>query len=525
MSATGRVWLLKDAAKPYFIEFRLEDVVEFRANASFGALTGTHENHYRITHIRVHVGSYKLDNSHVHITGQFAAILSRAGIGGDGTNVVEVLDDDPVALRYTLWTGADSAYKLALDNYAKRQQELRSVQDPPQVNDFSEEKPVIHLEPVQRLDLDKTAWTKAIVDGSGLAFADPATKAFALELQQSSGLIEGSVRTQYLVNSEGTIVRKSRAEYHAETAYEAQADDGMSAERSMPVRSRTAEGLGTPTHFLAASLSALKGVEALRTAPLVTEEYHGPVLLEGGASARLFDLTFARAVEARPPELGSSARVTGPFASSYQSRVLPDFLSVTDDPTQDSFAGKELAGAYSVDDEGVPAQKVALVEHGKLVGYDTGREPVKDFPASNGHGRAGVRQAPTARIGVLRVDATASTAEDEMLKKLLSKGKDQGLTYVYVIRVLGDLTTPRVLERVDVATGKREVVRGGQIADLDLRSLRADTLAAGDKPYVYNSSGEEGVSVIAPALLMDNVTVKRASRGNAHLPYIPAPAE
>lgn len=82
-----------------------------------------------------------------------------------------------------------------------------------------------------------------------------------------------------------------------------------------------------------------------------------------------------------------------------------------------------------------------------------------------------------------------------------------------------------MLERVDVTTGKREIVRGGEIADLDLRSLRADAIAAGDKPFVYNSSGDVGISVIAPALLMENVTVKRAARGNAHLPYIPAPAE
>ncbi len=516
---------LKDAARPYFIEFRVEDVVNFRVAASFGALTSRRESHVRLAFIRVHVGSYKLDNSHMHLTGPLAALLRRFGIGGDGTSVVEVLDDDPVALRYALWSGADTAYKLALVNFAKRREKLKSVQEPPQADDFAQEKPVIYLEPVKHLEFDRALWTKTIVEGSGLAVTDPDAKPFEAELQRSSGLIEADVHTQYLVNTEGTMVRKSRAEYHIETVYSAQAGDGMFVERSVPLRSRTAEGLGSPAHFLAASLTALKGMDELRTAPFVTEEYHGPVLLEGNASARFIETSFARAVEARAPGLGSQVRVSGPFASSYETRVLPDFLSVTDDPTQDSFAGKELAGAYAIDDEGVPAQKVDLVDHGKLVGFDIDREPVRGFPASNGHGRAGIRQAPVSRIGVLEVEATNGIEEDALVTKLLGMGKEQGLPYVYVVQSLGGTNIPRVMERVDVATGKRVLVRGGELADLDLRSLRDGVAAAGDKPYVYNTSGQVPISVIAPALLMEDITVKRASHSNAHLPYIPAPAQ
>jgi len=43
-----------------------------------------------------------------------------------------------------------------------------------------------------------------------------------------------------------------------------------------------------------------------------------------------------------------------------------------------------------VDDEGVPAQAVNVVVNGKLQNYLIGRTPIRDFPESNGHGRAAV---------------------------------------------------------------------------------------------------------------------------------------
>jgi predicted Zn-dependent protease len=102
----------------------------------------------------------------------------------------------------------------------------------------------------------------------------------------------------------------------------------------------------------------------------------------------------ASAVTATRPKLGTEARTNGAFASSFHARVLPDFLDVVDDPSLKSFNGKTLVGAYKIDDEGVPAQTVKLVTDGKLENYLIGREPVRDFPQSNGHGRAGVTGPP-----------------------------------------------------------------------------------------------------------------------------------
>ncbi len=112
-----------------------------------------------------------------------------------------------------------------------------------------------------------------------------------------------------------------------------------------------------------------------------------------------------------------------------------------------------------------------------------------------------------------------------MVKKLIDTGKDAGLTYVYLVETLGGPSHPRTLVRIKVADGSREVVRGAQLGDLDLRSFRAGIIAAGDEPYVYNVFGDVPATVIAPPLLFDELTVKRAEEKNVNLPAYPPPPE
>ena len=76
-----------------------------------------------------------------------------------------------------------------------------------------------------------------------------------------------------------------------------------------------------------------------------------------------FDLIVPNVLGRRPAP-GRPARTTGAFASSWKARVLPDFISVVDDPTVDTFAGHGLGGSYKVDDEGVPAAPVTVVDKG-----------------------------------------------------------------------------------------------------------------------------------------------------------------
>lgn len=499
---------LQNFQKPYFIEYRIDDVSEYEATASYGSLLSEHTMHRRVVRVTVRIGDYKLDNSSER---------------GEGSLQIASLDDDPMVLRYALWSATDSAYKTALNSYTEKQAALKAVQTSPQADDFSQEKPVVSLAPILHEDFDRSAWKQRVVEGTGLYRTDPSVKTFAQEIQTSDGSVQSRSRTEYLVNSEGTVVRKSTAGYRAEVSARVQAADGMRLERSYGVSGLTAADLGSAEKFHNGVLHILTGLQELRNAPVIGDEYHGPVLFTGNASAHAFENLFARAVIARRPQLGSTARTLGPFASSYKIRVLPDFLKVVDDPGLTEFNGHPALGAYKIDDEGVPAQSVTLIDNGKLVNYLTSREPIRDFPNSNGHARASTAQIARPQVGVFHVETSEGLSEDELTQKLIAMGKDQGLDSVYLVETIGSTSVPRTLYRIKVADGSRELVRGAHLDDVDLRLFRSGIVAAGKDDYVFNTSGEMPSTIIAPPLLFDDITVKRAEQRNDKLPYYPPP--
>jgi predicted Zn-dependent protease len=498
---------LKDFAKPFFIQYRIEDVDNFETKAEYGATEGRQHTHERVARIIVRVGDYKEDSS---------------GGRGDGALQLSSLNDDPVAIRSVLWAATDQAYKAALAAYAQKQAALKQVQTPPQADDFSKEKPIVFLTEPMKFELDETAWEDRVARASGLYRTDPKVKDSQHDIEYSVASFSGRVVNTWLVNSEGTIVRKASALYQESFAVGAQAADGMRLERSRGATAVSLKDLEPQAVFEKKAVEEIASLADLRKAPLVEEEYHGPVLLSSDAGTDTLRALLEGGVVAYRPKLGTEARTTGPFASSYHARVLPDQMDVVDDPGLKTFDGEALVGAYDVDDEGVPAQAVHLVENGKLQNYLIGREPVRDFPLSNGHGRAGIAGPAHPSIGVLKITAKDGISDDELFKKLIEMAKDRDLKSVYYVETLGGASTPRLLYRVGT-DGKRELVRGAVLDDLDQRALRSGIEAAGKNLFVANSDGEIPTTVLGPALLMDDVTVKRANETNDKLPFYPAP--
>jgi predicted Zn-dependent protease len=498
---------LKDFQKPFFIQYRIEEIDSFETKAEFGATSNSRRNHGRVARVTVRVGDYKTDSS---------------GGRGEGAASQTALDDDPIALRSALWMATDQAYKSALKAYAQKQSELKQVETPPQADDFSRETPVISLAEPLKLKVDEQAWAARVARDSGLYRSDTTVKDGRHDVQYSMGSFSARVTTTWLVTSEGAIVRKSAAGYQEAFAVGTQAADGMRLDRSYSTTGTTLKELDAPEVFEKHVVALIASLTDLRKAPLVEEEYHGPLLMSADAGADTMLTLVASGVTATRPKLGTEARTNGPFASSYHARVLPEFLDVIDDPGLKSYNGKGLVGAYDVDDEGVPAQAVKVVVAGKLENYLIGREPVRDFPQSNGHGRAGLTVAPKPAIGVFQVTAKDGVTDEELNSKLLELAKDRGLKNVYYVATMGGKLVPRLLYRV-TPDGKRELVRGAEISDLDNRALRSGVIAAGKQLWVANYFGDVPETVLAPALLIDDVTIHRANRKNDKLPFYPPP--
>ena len=500
--------LLPGMQKPYFIEYRLDDIATYEAIANYGALTQEVDNHQRVIRVTVRIGDYAMDSS-----------SSR----GDGTIELAPTDDNPLALRYALWTATDTAYKNALRAYSAKQAALKQFQSAQNQQDFAQAKPIVQVAPLVTLDIDRNEWKHRIIEASGLYASDPEVRSFAESVQFSMANIRGIALNRYLVNTEGTMVREGYTGYNGAISVGGQAADGMRLSRDNGTVATTAKELESASAFRKRVIEDLKSFNELRNAPVVSaDDYHGPVLFSGDAAADVFTRLFVPNVEADRPEMGTSARTTGAYSSSYKSRVLPEMLSVTDDPLQAKFNGKGLLGAYTIDDEGVPAQSVDIVEHGKLENFLIGREPVKDFATSNGHGRAAPAQAPHSRAGVVLIKTDQPLSKDELNKRLLAMAKEQGKD-VYAVETLGGELLPRLLYRVK-ADGSRQLVRGAVFDELDNRSLRSGIVAVGNDPYVSNSLGVIPQTIIAPSMLFEDVGVKRATLEQQKLPYYAPPA-
>jgi TldD protein len=500
--------VLPGMLRPYFIEYRLDDMDTYEAVANYGALTREETNRQRVVRVTVRIGDYVSDNS-----------TSK----GDGTLELAPTDDNPEALRYALWVATDAAYKSALRAYSAKQAALKQFQSEQTQHDFAEAKPVVHIAPIVTLDLDRSEWKRRIVEASGLYATDPEVRPFAGQVQYSMANIRALALNRYLVNTEGTVLRQGYTGYDGAVSVGGQAADGMRLGRNTDTVAIEAKDLESAAAFRKRTIEDLKSYEELRNAPVISaDDYHGPVLFSGDAAADVMDHLFTPNIEADRPEMGTTARTTGTYSSSYKSRVLPEILSVTDDPLLTKLDGKLLLGAYAVDDQGVPAQSVDVIDKGTLENFLIGREPVKDFSASNGHGRAAPGQAAHSRTGVLIFKASQPLSKADLNKRLLDMAKLQNRD-VYAVETLGGgELLPRLLYRVH-ADGSRQLVRGAVFDELDTRSLRSDIVAAGNDSHVSNSLGAVPATIIAPSMLFDDIGVKRATLEQEKLPYYAPP--
>jgi predicted Zn-dependent protease len=442
---------------------------------------------------------------------------------GEGDVGLSSIDDDAVALRSALWNATDKAYKQALAAYAQKQAALKQVQTPPQADDFSHQQPVVSLAEPLKLEIDQNGWAERVTRSTGLYRTDPALTGFAPDLRYSFGSFVAQTSNVWLVNSEGTIVRKTQPSYQQTIAVGAQAPDGMDLARSYASNGPSLKDLDTETEFARHTAGLIQSLDALRRAPLVEEEYHGPVLLSSDAATDTVEALIGGAVTATRPNLGTEARTNGPFASSLHARVLPAFLDAVDDPGLTSFNGHGLLGAYQIDDEGVPAQAVPLIKEGRLENFLIGRQPIRDFPASNGHGRAGLVGPARPAQGVLKVTSSEGKTDAELNQKLQAMVKDRGLKSAYVVETMGGNLVPRLIYKL-APDGARTLVRGAALDDLDQRALRSSIAAAGKDLFVSNSlQADAPQTTLAPVLLFEDLTVKRANEKNDRLPFYPPP--
>lgn len=504
---------------PYFISYSVADASSVSIRAQFGAVVDSSANHVRVADVQIRLGSPSLDNTH-------------GNHRGTAVNTLQLpLVDDRSALSRSLWLATNTGYGIALDNYlrVKTEAEVRAKEEDTSP-DFSHEAPQTHIgKPAPPVTVDRAAWERRVRDLSKIFGEFP-------DVYQNAVLLTVQSETDYFASSEGSQLVTPHVRARLVVMAATRADDGMDLFRDQTFEAETVDGLPAQPQLEAAMRALGKSLEALRKAP-VTEPFDGPAILSGRASAVFFHEVLGHRLEGQR-QRGDEEGQT--FTKEVGKPVLPQFLSVSDDPTVSRFGNTWLSGTYEYDDEGEKARRVDLISDGVLKTFLMSRLPIASFSNSNGHGRSETGHVPTGRQGNLIVSSTKKVSEADLRMQLIEEAKKQNKPYgLYFEDISSGFAVtqrsspqafqviPLVVWRVYVDGRPDELVRGVSIVGTPLAAMKRIE-ATGDKSEVFNGecgaeSGTVPVSAVAPAMLVSEIETQRQQQGTARPPILPKP--
>jgi TldD protein len=511
--------LAKSDPAPYFLSYTVYDQDQIVIAASYGGLLTNSTARRRAADVTIRVGTPELDNTH----GQ-----SR---GSGMTSGSLPLNDDPDAEARVLWELTDRAYKRAAPAYLNvKTNNAVQAEAEDKSPDFSKEQPQNHVgEKLKDPSFDRSAWEEEVRTLSA------AFRKYA-HVYYSTVVLQVSSSNSRMVSSEGTAIATPSATARMVIEAQTRAEDGMDLLRVETFQAPGAGGLPPEKELLGKIEKMAADLKDLRKAP-VAEPYDGPALLSGRAAAVFFHEVLGHRMEGHRQKDEEEGQT---FTKKVGQEVLPKFLSVADDPTIREIGGVKLAGTYSYDSEGVPAQRVEVIQDGVLKHFLMSRMPIKNFDKSNGHGRNQPGLMPTGRQGNLIVTSSQTVPEAEMRQKLIDEVKKEGKPYgLYFDDIQGGFTMtsrslPQAFQVLPVIVYKvypdgrpDELVRGVDIVGTPLAALTR-ILAAGDKEHVFNGicgaeSGSVPVSAVAPAMLFSEMEVQKRAHGHDRPPILPAP--
>jgi len=505
---------------PYFLAYEITDLETHEVSATLGALNRSENDHNRYLDVTVRVGDPKLDNFR-RARGERLQFTS-------GTPVA--IEDVISALRPRMWLETDRVYRAAADRLIriKTNQQVKAA-DRDQSNDFSSEESYAASEPVYTATFDQAHWTQLARDWSREFRSFPDLLSSSVEVS-----VQGDNR--YFVNTEGTRVQHGRGYSRIIINASGKTKDGMDVADFQTFEAFEPTGLPPADAVRAAVRKIGQNVEALIAAPSA-EPFVGPAIFSGRASGVFFHEIFGHRIEGHRQKDESEGQT---FTKSVGEKVLPDFLSVTFDPTRKQEAGMDLNGYYTYDDEGVKAQPVKAVENGILKNFLMSRSPIDGFDHSNGHGRRQPGLEVVSRQSNLIVTSTRTVSNEKLRQMLIDEVKRQNKPYgLYFDDISSGFTTtqraglqafsviPVMVYRVYADGRPDELIRGANMVGTPLASF-AKIVATSDKLEVFNGycgaeSGYVPVSAVSPAILISEIEIEKSNSGQDLPPLLPSP--
>ncbi len=513
-----------DGTKPYYLAYSVYEENTAQVFATLGALLDSSSDKSRDLNIDLRVGSYELDNTH-----QIRGRMGSDRFYGSG-NIPLAIEDNADSIRHALWFYTDREFKSATRRLEQIRTNLKvKVEEEDQSHDFTREEASVHLEPTVALEFDAEAWAERLRRISAIARDFPLIYSSRVGISAYSG-------NRYMVTSEGTRLQTAQMRFRITMEAGTKAEDGMDLSQFSDFNTATADRLPTDAEIEAAFRQVIAQVLALREAPLV-EPYTGPAILRNRASGVFFHEIFGHRIEGHRQKDVTEGQT---FTKKINQPVLPDFISVYDDPTVAREGDIDLRGHYLFDDEGVKSTRAELVQNGILKTFLLSRSPVAGFTKSTGHGRRSPGNACVSRQGNLTVRSTKQVPFDRLRELLIEECRSQGKPYGLLFEdISGGYTTtsrqgpqsfkvlPIVVYKVYADGRPDELVRGVDIVGTPL-SCFEKIIMTGDDYGVFNGtcgaeSGWVPVAAISPSILVSSIEIEKRQRDQSRPPIMPPP--
>jgi hypothetical protein len=538
---------LPEAPAPYRAEARWVRAELLSLDGSYGGIITNVMQTQAAGVVELRVGSAQRDDSNF--------LGTDAGI----TRFDVPVEPAPEFLRKQIWLALDRAFRGATLAFSQKQVALEQL---------STETTLADLGPAAPAGQHVSISEPGPIDRDGLAAM---VASLSARFEDWPAIDNGDVHLQILrsheavVSSDGHVVLTTRARAVLAVVADTKAADGMHLDHGLALHLSAVPVADDALLAQGEQLvdRVLRELDELAKAPMIEEEYDGPILLVGPAPAQLLASTVATEASGFPAPLSDGGRmmeVEPDWQSKVGKSVLPPFLDLVDDP---GLAGG--FGRYTVDAEGFTPRTLTLVDAGVLRDLLLTRVP-NPHHGTGSNGRA--RMTPALEVGPslsnLQLRSRKRGLPTAALEReLLSRAREDGYEFAYVIEALRDgtvlgpvirqsgsayagtgkltLPLPGRVHRID-ASGKRTLVRGAVLAPASMRALRRIRavgqterverlrLPVGTFGGFASEVGMDGilsqtvdVQITSPDLLVDGLELLVERGEHERLPILPHP--
>jgi predicted Zn-dependent protease len=503
--------------RPYYVSALIRDELSWTIQAKYGSLSVDTRDRKRNAYVDVRVGSYRHDQ--VRDGG-----LDDNDKDAESYGYVDLpWGTDPDGLRHGLWRLLDARYREAVESLlAKKSHGLTYRDENKHLPSFQRAGPRVDLGWRELSAVDEEHWREFVERSSRKI------KRYA-DIADSHVEFQADHLCRVFANSEGSRLIECSAVWSLEAYLWMLSPRGDAFPWSVRYTVTDPTELPDEKRFSDAVKRAVDTLTELRTAPLINS-FSGPALLEPIPAGLLLHEALGHRLEGNRL-LASGEGQT--FKSALGEAILPDYMTLHDDPTLATFHGRSLVGHYIYDDEGSPAKDARLIERGRLTGYLSGRAGVAKGHVGNGHARSRLHQRPISRMGVLIAETEDGRSPEALKQRLLEEISRQGVPYgVRIVEATsGETATDAYnfqafMGEVNLVAkvypdGREQWVRGVNFVGTPLNAVRG-ILATGDSYGVDNAwcgaeSGYVPVSTISPALVVSELELQ----SKPDTPYTP----